>query len=385
VKKFSVFLVAMMTLFISCKIEAFSIIGPRPLGMGGAFVAVADGASAAYWNPAGLVQVESFEVLPFIGVSAVDHLSDFIEEINDFNDNPPVGVLEFPLKLNDILKRYDKEGIAAFGNPAAMLFMGKKPLAVSLMGLGFFGVEADLDLRPQYIVDDDTPGNGYGWDDNESAVLLDAIATTDIVFSYAWELTPKFSLGGSFKYLIAQKYDNEFSVSEEIGEAEEGSAWLDKVTEEEPVDGNGFGFDLGCLFRFNEKWRAGLLLRNLIEPKIKWEDDSEDTKLSNQIRVGIAWTPFEERLTLALDADLNKEEILTEERQQISLGLEWWAVKNRLALRVGTYSNNGAISDNSVLTGGLGLCLGPLHIDLAGGIDSSQEEAAVSGSLSLKL
>jgi hypothetical protein len=151
------------------------------------------------------------------------------------------------------------------------------------------------------------------------------------------------------------------------------------------VDGNGLGIDLGFLYEFNERWRAGLLLRNLIEPKIKWEDDSEDTKLSNQIRIGVAWTPFAARLTLALDADLNKEEILNEERQQTSLGLEWWAVKNRLAFRIGTYSNEGTISENSVLTGGLGLRLGALHIDLAGAIDSDQEEAAVSGSLSLKL
>jgi hypothetical protein len=173
-KKILVILVVAIVSFITCKAEAFSIIGPRPLGMGGAFVAVADEASTVYWNPAGLTRVEEFEFLPFIGVSAVDHLSDFIEEIDEFNDNPPGGALQFYLELKDILEKYDKEGIAAFGSPSAMLFMGKKPLAVSVMGLGFFGVGVDLDLRDQYLVDDDTPGNGYGWDDNESTVLLDA-------------------------------------------------------------------------------------------------------------------------------------------------------------------------------------------------------------------
>jgi len=38
-------------------------IGARPAGMGGAYTAVADGALAAYWNPAGLTSVEEGEVV----------------------------------------------------------------------------------------------------------------------------------------------------------------------------------------------------------------------------------------------------------------------------------------------------------------------------------
>src|SRR5271163_2692007 len=37
-------------------------IGPRAIGMGGAFTAIADDASAAYWNPAGLSQINSYEI-----------------------------------------------------------------------------------------------------------------------------------------------------------------------------------------------------------------------------------------------------------------------------------------------------------------------------------
>ena len=38
-------------------------IGARAIGMGGAFVAIADDASAAFWNPAGLTQLTSNEIL----------------------------------------------------------------------------------------------------------------------------------------------------------------------------------------------------------------------------------------------------------------------------------------------------------------------------------
>ena len=37
--------------------QAFETVGVRALGMGGAFVAVADDATANYWNPAGLIDV----------------------------------------------------------------------------------------------------------------------------------------------------------------------------------------------------------------------------------------------------------------------------------------------------------------------------------------
>ena len=36
-------------------------VGARALGMGGAFTAIADDATAAYWNPAGLVKIEHIE------------------------------------------------------------------------------------------------------------------------------------------------------------------------------------------------------------------------------------------------------------------------------------------------------------------------------------
>ena len=43
--------------------QGFERLGVRALGMGGAFVAVADDATATYWNPAGLTPVQSSAVL----------------------------------------------------------------------------------------------------------------------------------------------------------------------------------------------------------------------------------------------------------------------------------------------------------------------------------
>jgi hypothetical protein len=44
-------------------------VGARPLAMGGAYVAVADDATAGYWNPAGLSQVEKFSFSSMIAAN----------------------------------------------------------------------------------------------------------------------------------------------------------------------------------------------------------------------------------------------------------------------------------------------------------------------------
>ncbi|MDP2867001.1 MAG: hypothetical protein Q8O90_12225, partial [Elusimicrobiota bacterium] len=41
---------------VSLCAEQWQVLGTRPMGMGGAFVAVAQGPIAQYWNPAGLVK-----------------------------------------------------------------------------------------------------------------------------------------------------------------------------------------------------------------------------------------------------------------------------------------------------------------------------------------
>ena len=43
-------------------IDNFAGVGVRAMGMGGAFVGVSDASTAAYWNPAGLAQIDRREV-----------------------------------------------------------------------------------------------------------------------------------------------------------------------------------------------------------------------------------------------------------------------------------------------------------------------------------
>lgn len=55
-------LLIVLCLLLSPGISNYACVGARPMGMGGAFTAVADDINAVYWNPAGLQQLKTCEL-----------------------------------------------------------------------------------------------------------------------------------------------------------------------------------------------------------------------------------------------------------------------------------------------------------------------------------
>lgn len=80
-------------------------VGARALGMGGAFVALADDASAAYWNPAGLANLQQGELLfmhsEHFGSQANHDYFGFVQPLD--TDRPSsVGISLIRLAIDDI-------------------------------------------------------------------------------------------------------------------------------------------------------------------------------------------------------------------------------------------------------------------------------------------
>ncbi len=122
------------------------------MGMGGAFVAVSDDITSAYWNPGGLSRLKS----------------------NEFNVNYSDWFIDTKLSWMGL-------GVKISENDYA---------SVSIMF---------LDYGDEQVTTVDSPeGTGQMWDASDMAISL----------SYAKNLTDRFSIGGSFKY-IQQKIWNE--------------------------------------------------------------------------------------------------------------------------------------------------------------------------------
>jgi hypothetical protein len=133
-------------------------VSARAVGMGEAFLAISDDASALYYNPAGLVQIEKLELM----ASHIDY---------------PVGI------------SYEFLGLAY---PASNLG--------GVWGLGFYMLSSgDIPLTTYYYPSDEDPfSSGQTFSAKEYALAL----------SYAASLTDRFSVGLTFKY-INQNYESE--------------------------------------------------------------------------------------------------------------------------------------------------------------------------------
>lgn len=65
--------------------------GARSLGMGKAFVSIADDASATYWNPAGLAQIDRKEITALHAILWADTIYDFISYVHPITGIGTVG------------------------------------------------------------------------------------------------------------------------------------------------------------------------------------------------------------------------------------------------------------------------------------------------------
>ncbi len=77
-------------------------VGARGVAMGESFVAVANDASALYWNPAGLVQFTGDQVLVSHTDYVVDIKHDFLGIVHHFSENDAVGFAASSLHMADM-------------------------------------------------------------------------------------------------------------------------------------------------------------------------------------------------------------------------------------------------------------------------------------------
>jgi hypothetical protein len=288
-------------------------IGPRAMGMGGAFTAVADDASAAYWNVAGLAQLSSYEL----------------------------SLSSAPVYFRDGLN-----GAQAFGFPwyASMQLM--IPIASeNTLGISFF--------RPFHYQHDFFAGTN--WNSNEKAeasyILNPSFQQSIILLSYAarFSAVKNFSVGVNVKRITNDPYYiRYFGTDDTIRQALSS-----------PVRVLGFGVDLGLLYRFpvnkySEEFRIGLALNDLVS-RAQYSNGlvltstggvvninvgpGFETQVPPQLTLGIAYKNhylFKIRNITALDFDqISDPRFDSSENKIMRFGTEFWLFHDILGVRAG--------------------------------------------------
>ncbi|MFZ1948412.1 MAG: PorV/PorQ family protein [bacterium] len=303
--------------------------GARALGMGGAFSSVADDASAGYWNPAGLVQLDTGQVMLMYSQrfgSLIDH--------NCFSMSHPLS----------------REGDARSAGAVSLLWLRASDIAMT-SNL----TEPDVDF-------DDTDGDGI-WDpgterrfwrpdrvrwesDNELAALL----------SYARTLRPDLSMGTSAKVI-----------------------WKDVAD----ITCLGFGVDVGMLYEPTDNVRLGAKIADITTTPLYWDGwyyapaeagGTEKKKVSTtetiypSVRLGASYTlavaAISGKVLVAADCDFRFEG-LTEEEADFAFSDVSGDVKLGALYQYRDAVHVSLGMDQQAPTAGIGLAVGKFGVDYA--------------------
>ena len=209
-------------------------VGARALGMGSAFVSVADDVTAGYWNAAGLASIESQQATAM-------HSERF------------AGIVSYDY--------------AAYARPYA----NDRAISFSMIRLGVEGIPNTTNALLDYGTDgipgtddpDGTEGNGqldFGERLDEDAITRFSDSEWAFYLSYGRQLNDRFAYGGSVKFL-RKAFANHSA--------------------------NGLGFDIALKYRFRDKWIIGANLQDVTTTLLAWDTGTKEL-ISPTLRSGIS-------------------------------------------------------------------------------------------------
>lgn len=258
---------------------SFEVVGARALGMGGAFVGVADDATAVHWNPAGLATSDP------IGMTFGWDRFQF--------GNPEASVAAGP--------RRDTTRFTSFGS---------WPLGIS------YGRVASTRLT----------------DDAVGITRTESLVVNQVGVTILQTLVERVVVGATFKYLRGKATTG-------LAEGVTAEEALDRGGELDGDYRNAFDLDLGFMMDFDVA-RLGLTVKNLRQPTFRGEEGFE-IALERRVRMGLAVLPSD-GLTLAMDIDLDTADQSVGLRRMIALGAEQ-RLGSRVAVRGGVrWSRDGS-------------------------------------------
>src|SRR5215207_9398678 len=267
--------------------QGFEPVGTRAQGMGGAFVAVADDATATYWNPAGLASIPIFDLTLGFGR---------MEQEESDEDRP------------------------AEGRPRSTGF----GVALPVLGVSYYG------LRTGYSVAAPTEPADVVRQDANTGFVGGAFATWSLGVTVVQSLGDAVVVGSTLRVVRGSA-----AVSTRVVEGV--SAALDDAGDLDLDGETKFDADVGMM-AYVGRARLGVTVRNVVAPN--WDTGSGlQLETDRLVRVGVGWGPEpvhgRRSWTIASDADLTTADGPDGERRAVAVGAERWFLNGRVAIRGG--------------------------------------------------
>jgi hypothetical protein len=269
--------------------QTFESVGTRAQGMGGAFVAVADDATATWWNPAGL--------------ASGAYMSAITERGQLREPSEPVP-----------------------GQPAWRNGTSGFAVAYPALGVSYYRLRVS-EIRP---VDSIASAEPDRQDQRTAGMVLRSVATAALGVTVGQSLGEHLVVASTVRLLRAGAV-----VSSDAASADA----LDRADEASVERDTRIDLDLGVMLRFRAL-RVGGALKHAGEPAL----GSGPTRivLARQARAGLALTSGKrgvfDSMTGAVDVDLTDRAQVPDLRRRVALGGEVIAFRNRVAARYGLSS-----------------------------------------------
>ena len=251
--------------------QAFDAAGSRAAGMGGAFVGVADDATAIYWNPAGLAAGPIFSLVLDGGARSVT----------------PDG--------------------SANGAKQSTLFAG---LTTPALGFAYYRLHNATAVPDPLLVPIDTPLSSR----NQAGapfVRVESLVTHTAGITFVQSILPGVAVGSTLKVVHG-------SASSVIRPTADASVTLDD-TDDETLGDTDVDLDIGVMAVVS-RLKFGFALRNVKEPSFT-TPEGRTLRLDRQARAGLSYV-MHPSVMFAADLDLLEYDDAFGARRDAALGVE---------------------------------------------------------------
>jgi hypothetical protein len=369
----------------------WNTLGARATGMGGAGVAVPQGPTDVYWNPANLGAIDS-KTGGQVPVTAHFALTgSMIEGANDMDAIANDPSLRTPANasanISAALSKFGAPGNGVRADVGTGLDLKFGRWAVFANGFGYMGAIPQADLV-------NTTANDFANKTNNSALIIHGIQVSELGVGHGRELpfAEGVFVGGDVKLMSGRVgYASAFILRED----QEYNDLFKRMKDGSRTSAN-LGVDLGVLWDVERTFgsaplrpRLGLTARDINNPGFKQPDAAvaagagDKFKLNPQARFGASIAPTS-WWTVATDLDLtrNLTTIGGVASRQWSLGTEFNVVNAEafnIPLRLGLLRNLADGRSGTMVTFGGGLNLAHFHLDASAAISPKKVQTQSLG------